>query len=272
MINMMYNNNNNAIGMNNMGMNLFGINNPQNLMNQMAMDNTTLNVKNIIQPYENRIKELEEKIRQKDFEIAVLKQKLNNNNSNNINDNNQMNAMNMMNMNNPMNLLMPNFNQIENNKGRKLYLQVKYENNISNIVCFQWDKASILREKVKINNAKGDFAYNFRWIDPDLTFEDNGIYKDGSIIEVKPIMNLSFDYNGIRNTRHLSGDCPLNLAIIYYLLSLNDVYILKEMINNSNKIEFRFNATKLNIKERTPISKIFMEFNVINMVLLQNLL
>ena len=76
MINMMYNNNN-AIGMNNMGMNLFGINNPQNLMNQMAMDNTTLNVKNIIQPYENRIKELEEIIRQKDFKIAVLKQKLN---------------------------------------------------------------------------------------------------------------------------------------------------------------------------------------------------
>ena len=142
MFNMMYNNNN-IIGMNNMGMNPFGINNPQNLMNQMAMDNTTLNVKNIIQPYENRIKELEEKIRQKDFEIAVLKQKLNNNNSNNINDNNQMNVMNMMNMNNPMNLLMPNFNQIENNKGRKLYLQVKYENNISNIVCFQRDKASI---------------------------------------------------------------------------------------------------------------------------------
>ena len=76
MINIMYNNNN-VIGMNNMGMNLFGINNPQNLMNQMAMDNTTLNVKNIIQPYENRIKELEEIIRQKDFKIAVLKQKLN---------------------------------------------------------------------------------------------------------------------------------------------------------------------------------------------------
>ena len=61
MINIMYNNNK-VIGMNNMGgMNPMEINNPQNLMNQMAMDNTTLNVKNIIQPYENRIKELEEK-------------------------------------------------------------------------------------------------------------------------------------------------------------------------------------------------------------------
>ena len=54
----------------------------------------------------------------------------------------------------------------------------KDEKKISNIDCFQWDKASILREKVKINDAKGDFVYNFRWIDPDLTFEDNGIYKD----------------------------------------------------------------------------------------------
>jgi len=77
MINIMYNNNK-VIGMNNMGgMNPMGINNPQNLMNQMTMDNTALNVKNIIQPYENRIKELEEIIRQKDFKIAVLKQKLN---------------------------------------------------------------------------------------------------------------------------------------------------------------------------------------------------
>ena len=178
-----------------------------------------------------------------------------------------MNVMNMMNMNNPMNLLMPNLNQIGNNKGRQLYLQVKYENNISNIDCFQWDKASILREKVKINNAKGDFVYNFRWIDPDLTFEDNGIYKDDSIIEVKPIMNLSFDYNGIRNTIQLSDDCPFDLAIIYYLLSLNDVFILKEMINNSNKFEFIFNATKLNIKEKNPIGIKFINGNIINMVL-----
>ena len=264
MINIMYNNNK-VIGMNNMGgMNPMEINNPQNLMNQMTMDNTALNVKNIIQPYENRIKELEEIIRQKDFEIAVLKQKLNNNNSNNINVNNPMNMVNIMDMNNPMNLLMPNFNKY---KGKPLNLRVKYENNISDIVCFEFDKASILREKIKTNNAEGAFVYNFRWIDPELSFIENGIYNDGSIIEVKPIMNLSFDYNGIRNTIQLSDDCPFDFAIIYYLLSLNDVFILKEMINNSNKFEFIFNATKLNIKEKNPIGIKFINGNIINMVL-----
>jgi len=48
----------NAIGMNPMLMNNFGImgmNNPLNLMNENAM-----RIKNIIQPYENKIKELEE--------------------------------------------------------------------------------------------------------------------------------------------------------------------------------------------------------------------
>ena len=41
------------------------------------MDQTALNVKSIIEPYENKIRELEEIIKQKDFEIIVLKQKLN---------------------------------------------------------------------------------------------------------------------------------------------------------------------------------------------------
>ena len=179
-----------------------------------------------------------------------------------------MNMVNIMDMNNPMNLLMPNFNK---HKGKPLHLRVKYENNISDIVCFEFDKASILREKIKTNNAEGAFVYNFRWIDPELSFVQNGIF-DNSIIEIKPIMNLFFDFDIRRSTLQLSNDCPLELAIIYYLISLNNAIILKEVINNSNKIEFKFNAAKLNIKQRTPISKIFVDNDVINLVLLQNLL
>ena len=103
----------NIIGMNNLGMNNFGINdnglnniginnmqiNPININNQSnLMHENALRIKNIIQPYENKIKELEEIIRQKDFEIAVLKDKLNNNNINiqypNLMNMNQMNAIN----------------------------------------------------------------------------------------------------------------------------------------------------------------------------------
>jgi len=61
-------------------MNPIRINSMINRINQMNMDNTTLNIKNIVLPYENKLKELEKIIRQKDFEITVLKQKLNNKN------------------------------------------------------------------------------------------------------------------------------------------------------------------------------------------------
>ena len=46
------------------------------------MEDDEMNIKNIIEPYEKRIKELEETIRKKDFEIAVLKQKIFNINNN----------------------------------------------------------------------------------------------------------------------------------------------------------------------------------------------
>ena len=59
--------NNQMMGMNNqmMGMN-----------NQMANDDISSRVKIIVEPYENKIKDLEEQLRKKDLEIAILKEKL----------------------------------------------------------------------------------------------------------------------------------------------------------------------------------------------------
>ena len=275
MNNMMPNNmmlNNNTIGLNNIGMNNMGINNQQNLMNGLAMDTTTRNLKNIIQPYENKIKELEEIIRQKDFEIAVLKQKLNNKNCGsldnpmNMMNNNLMNMMNNIPMN--MNMFFPNFNQFENDKGRELKLKVKFENNEYDISCSESDKASILREKININKKGWDFIYNFKEINPALTFEENGIcltdldickyivYTIGhSEIEIKPVMNLTFNFNSIKKCLILSHDCPLDIAIYYYLLKLNNPLFMKEVIND--RISFLFNGSKLNIREETPIINIF---------------
>ena len=72
-----------------------GINNQPILMNGMNLDETAKNIKNIVEPYENKIRELEEIIKQKDFEITVLKQKLNtSNNNNNMNNINQINESN----------------------------------------------------------------------------------------------------------------------------------------------------------------------------------
>ena len=262
MINNMYNNNS-INGMNNMGMNPIGINNQQNLMNgMMAMDTTTQNIKNIIQPYENKIKELEEIIRQKDFEISVLKQKLIQN-SNPMNMNNPMNMMNNnpMNMNNGinmMNMMMPNFNQIISDKGEKINLTLKFENNELHIDCFQNDKSSILREKVNLDGINGDFVSNFKWIDPELTLEENGI-SNYSTIEIKPIITLVFQNLGIKHYIILSRDCPLSIAIMYYLIKLNNPFFLQKIIKN--RIEFLYNASKLNIIGQTSIDKIFNSDN-----------
>ena len=98
----------NPMLMNNFGM--MGMNNQQNLMDENA-----IRIKNIIQPYENKIKELEEIIRQKDFEIALLKDKLNNNGIN-------IQSQNIININpmNQMNMMMENLNVKNIKKGKEI--------------------------------------------------------------------------------------------------------------------------------------------------------
>ena len=66
----------NNILMNQMGMNPVMMNNQQNFMNGMNMDEIPPNIKNIILQYENKIRELEEIIKQKDLEICTIKQKI----------------------------------------------------------------------------------------------------------------------------------------------------------------------------------------------------
>ena len=74
------NNNNEMMGINNnMGMNINMMDQTTNIM----MDDNALRIKNIIKPYEEKIKELEETIRKNYLKIAILNDKLNQNNNNN---------------------------------------------------------------------------------------------------------------------------------------------------------------------------------------------
>ena len=93
---------NNMMGNMNMNMNMnpMGMNNQ--LMTNFVMDDTAMKIKTIIDPYEKKISELEQIIKQKDFEILVLKEKLNNFTNNQMMMNNQINMNNNMNMMNPM--------------------------------------------------------------------------------------------------------------------------------------------------------------------------
>ena len=60
--------------MGNMNMNQMGM--TTQLMTNFSMDDTAMKIKAIIDPYETKITELEKIIKQKDFEIIVLKEKL----------------------------------------------------------------------------------------------------------------------------------------------------------------------------------------------------
>ena len=156
----------NLMDMNQIGMNQMGMNNQFNQMNVVGMNNTTLNIKSIVQPYENKIKELEEIIRQKNFEITVLKQKLNKNN--NLMDMN-INPINPMIYNQNMNQFMVfgNNNQQIEDKGNQMKLTTKSENQEFKIECFSNDKISSIYEKY---NIKGFLTYNFKLLESDSRY------------------------------------------------------------------------------------------------------
>ena len=106
--------NNQMMGMNNpmMGMNnqMVGMNNQMVGMNNQMNDDISSRIKIIIEPYEKKIKDLEDQLRQKDFEIVVLKEKLFKAEKNSLNDNFQ--GMNPFNMN--MGMIPPMINPIMN--------------------------------------------------------------------------------------------------------------------------------------------------------------
>ena len=251
--------------MNNMMINFnpLGINNPiigtniqQNQMNGMMMDETAQNIRNIIKPYENKIRELEEIIKQKDFEIIVLKQRLNNNNSNinNLNPmliNMNMNPM-MANMNmNPMNLMMGNMNQQMNENDKEISLTIILENKIESIKCFINDKASILEEKCNLD--KGVLTFNYKVVNTELTIGENGIFNHSLIYEKNGVKSITFrNTQGISIQICLSDDCPLEIALIYYLMRLGRI-----MDRDNGRVSFLYNAFKLKFKDETPIKEIF---------------
>ena len=252
----------NIIGINPMGMNPLGINqigminNQQYFMNGINMDETAQNLKNIIQPYENKIRELEEIIRQKDFEIILLKHKINNiiPNIPNINFMNMNNPM-MMNMNmSPLMINMENLNQQQNEKGKEIKVGVQIKNEIFNgkyISFFEGDKASIIKEKFNIK--ENYLIYNYKEVDYSLTIKENEI-SDYSIINAT---NLIYDViftttTGNTKTLHLDPDCPVEMAIIIYCIYKNKVYDLLE-----GSIFFLYNAYKIKIRDKTHIKDYF---------------
>ena len=130
-------------------------------------------VKNIVEPYEKRIKELEEIIRTKDFEIAVLKQKIYN-----LNKDQKENKDNAY-----------------DNKQKENMINVKFidsNNKLITMKCNELYKARIvfenylhLNEKARLELRNLNFTCNNNPIKPYLSLKENGI-ADNSIIYVYP--------------------------------------------------------------------------------------
>ena len=240
-------NNMNNFGMNSIGINPLLMNNMNNLgMNNQPnfMDNTALNIKNIIQPYESKIRELEEIIKQKDFEIIVLKQKLNNNmlNNNFIN----MNMLNpMMNMN-MMNDIMNQPDIGFNNKEKEIFINI--ESGIK-IKCYKNDKMSELRNRLIL-------TYNYKPLQG--TLEENGIINGSQLGITDKVYNVAFKTNsGNAKLLIFGGNCPIKDAIKFYCDSIKGQNIYQFAINK--EISFIFNSYQINIGDKKPIKDLFID-------------
>ena len=239
------NNNMNNLGMNPMCMNPMQMNNMGMNMQSNLMDNTAMHIKNIIKPYEDKIRQLEEIIKQKDFEIIVLKEKLNKNNLNN----NLMNMNPMMGMNmNPMmemnmSPMLPSAYSSDNE------ITINIESRIKNFKCNKNDKPSFIKNNLFL-------SYNYNPILFSGTLEENGIL-NGSIINITDcIYNISFK-NSLGNhiVFPLDGYCPINQAIKLYCKKIKDQSIYQQVLNN--KISFVYNAFKFDALSTNPIKDIF---------------
>ena len=170
------------------------------------MEENEIQIEELIRPYQEKIKKLEEEIREKDLEITRLKFKLMQNKNlnknkvnnsmnpiNNINQtNNQFNMNNMKNLMNQMNL---NRETIDNNKkapkfltikikmedGKEIQMQIKSNDKMEQIINKFCSKANYKKENY-------DFYYKGMKIDKEdsiSTVEVIGIQNENDNILVK---------------------------------------------------------------------------------------
>lgn len=232
---------------NNNGMNPMFMNNINEMNNNQPnlMDADALRIRNIILPYENKIKELEEVIRQKDFEIALLKDKLNNNGANFQNPN-------FMNLN-QMKMIQQNSRKKISNKGQELI--VTYESNVRNdsYSCFENEMAYKLFDKIypdfEVNYNLYKFICDGKKLYPFLTIKENGLY-NGCKIKNNPAINFIFKFNNNSTLIILDGDYPIKKAIKYYLLKTGKKGYFDQFI-------FLYNDKQLNIESKTPVKSMF---------------
>ena len=118
--------------------------------------------------------------------------------------------------------------QQTDNKDNELYINVISGNDSYMIKCLKSDKISIIREKCNIN--EGFLIYNFIILDETLIFknyESDGIMKS-PVIFAKSIkgQNIKFqETSGLTTNFALCDDCPLNAALMNYIIRTKILFI-----------------------------------------------
>ena len=222
-----------SINMNNMPpMNQFNILFPPNINQFNPFQNNfmapnPININNMILNYENRIRSLENEIKEKDKRIAYLQEQLNQSYKSKVIDENQI---------------------VQENGDILVAIQL----NIQKIKCFKNQNASIIEKKLNLQNIK--ITYNYKPIEYTKTIEENGIY-DGSIINLtNQIYNIDFEKYGKHCLISLDGECPIKTAIISYCEKNGEKNLYFDALNK--KITFIYRDI-IYILDDIPIKNIF---------------
>ena len=214
-------------------------------MTGIFMDENALRIKNIIKPYEEKIKQLEEILRKKEFEIIILKDKLktykknmmnkmNNNIMNPINNNNLMNSMdnNMMNsmnnnMMNPMNnnMMNPIYNNMMNPMNNNMMNPM--DNNMMN--PFDNNMMNPLMGKNMINQMMEKMMIN-----PININENNNIINSNNKI------SIHFRFKVNEKTEIITIKCSYKEKFMDVINKIKPK--IKHKIKNFKNIKFIYNA------------------------------
>ena len=169
-----------------------------------------------------------------------------------------LNQINMMNLN-QMNMMMGNMNQQE--KGKEIYVEIiSRDSGIINVRCFEKEKASVLWEKLNLNNninEKKILTLDYQMIYQDLTIEENKIYNGSKIYISSNVINIIFVTHFGSFCFPLDENCPIGIAMILFIAKkIGKLKWILDLINY-RKLMFIYNANKLNISDNTPIKHIF---------------
>ena len=220
-------------------------------MTAKIVSDNILNIKNIIEPYEKRIKELEEALRTKDFEIAVLKQKL-------------------FNLNKGQNLNQEISNY--NSEYQKINIKfIDWQNNEKILRCKSDEKTKKVFENY-LNNSLYEvrelkFIYRNNILKSFLSLKQNEIV-DNSVIRVEPknLITLIFDYQGFCMGLNFDKDTPIGLAFIYYLIEIEKENYIMNLINNEKSISFIWDLKVYNLKNQERIKNVFPHLTKIKVI------